>query len=134
MEGYFEYLDFIHPLIDKESFILGAHNLWFGKNPQPDSFIALYLSLLSLGALIRAREQLPLGGLTGFEWSRKLFAEAQGYLNIGVLPTAWRLYKHCILWYVFFPQRRRETILIICVSRPRSARMNSRLTVGFRLF
>ncbi|GAM36639.1 hypothetical protein TCE0_018r05879 [Talaromyces pinophilus] len=67
MEGYFEYLDFIHPLIDKESFILGAHNLWFGKNPQPDGFIALYLSLLSLGALIRAREQPPLGGLTGFD-------------------------------------------------------------------
>lgn len=82
MEGYFENLHFIHPLIDKENFVLRAHNLWFGKNPQTDSsFIALYLSLLSLGALIRAWDQPRLGGLTRFEWSRKLFAEAQGYLN-----------------------------------------------------
>lgn len=82
MEGYFENLHFIHPLIDKENFVLRAHNLWFGKNPQADSsFIALYLSLLSLGALIRAWDQPRLGGLTRFEWSRKLFAEAQGHLN-----------------------------------------------------
>ena len=82
MEGYFENIHFIHPLIDKESFVIRAHNLWFGKDPQPDSgFIALYLSLLSLGALIRAWDQPRLGGLTRFEWSRKLFVEAQGYLN-----------------------------------------------------
>lgn len=82
MEGYFENLHFIHPLIDKENFVLRARNLWFGKDPQTDStFIALYLSLLSLGALIRTWDQPTLGGLTRFEWSRKLFAEAQGHLN-----------------------------------------------------
>lgn len=82
VEGYFENLHFIHPLIDKENFVLQAHNLWFGRNsPTDSSFIALYLSLLSLGALIRAWDQPRLGGLTRFEWSRKLFAEAQGYLN-----------------------------------------------------
>lgn len=108
MEGYFEYLDFIHPLIEKESFILGAHNLWFGKNPQPDSFIPLYLSLLSLGALIHAREQPPLGGLTGFEWSRKLFAEAQGYLNTWCFNNSLEIVQALYLMVCLLPSKKKR--------------------------
>ncbi|KAL1968879.1 hypothetical protein VTN77DRAFT_1240 [Rasamsonia byssochlamydoides] len=82
IEGYFENLHFIHPLIDKEDFMARARALWLGRDPQPEpSFIALYLSLLSLGALIRVWDEVRLGGLTRFEWSRKLFGEAQAYLN-----------------------------------------------------
>ncbi|KAE8396212.1 fungal-specific transcription factor domain-containing protein [Aspergillus alliaceus] len=82
MNGYFENIHFIHPLIDKEDFCLRAHDLWFTRNKQPEpSFVALYLSVLSFGALVRVWDEERLGGLTRFEWSRKLFGETQAYLN-----------------------------------------------------
>ncbi|KAB8255400.1 RmlC-like cupin [Aspergillus pseudonomiae] len=82
MNGYFENIHFIHPLIDKEDFCLRAHDLWFNRKKQPEpSFVALYLSILSFGALVRVWDEERLGGLTRFEWSRKLFGEAQVYLN-----------------------------------------------------
>ncbi|PYI20698.1 hypothetical protein BO99DRAFT_421393 [Aspergillus violaceofuscus CBS 115571] len=82
INGYFENIHFIHPLIDKEDFLQRAHNLWFNRNVQPEpSFVALYLSILSFGALVRVWDEERLGGLTRFEWSRKLFGEAQMYLN-----------------------------------------------------
>ncbi|KAF7588352.1 hypothetical protein BBP40_005781 [Aspergillus hancockii] len=82
MNGYFENIHFIHPLIDKEDFSLRAHDLWFNRDKEPEpSFVALYLSVLSFGALVRVWDEERLGGLTRFEWSRKLFGEAQVYLN-----------------------------------------------------
>lgn len=82
MSGYFENVHFIHPFIDKEDFYIRAHDLWMRRTPTPDpSFIALYLSVLSFGALLRVWDEAQLGGLTRFEWSRKLFGEAQLYLN-----------------------------------------------------
>jgi hypothetical protein len=82
MNGYFENLHFIHPLIDKEDFLLRANDLWFNRSRAPEpSFVALYLSILSLGSLVRVWDEGTLAGLGRFEWSRKLFAEAQAYLN-----------------------------------------------------
>ncbi|KAI9374232.1 fungal-specific transcription factor domain-containing protein [Aspergillus egyptiacus] len=82
MSGYFENIHVIHPLIDKEDFYLRAHDLWLRRTTTPDpSFVALYLSVLSFGALLRVWDEVQLGGLTRFEWSRKLFGEAQLYLN-----------------------------------------------------
>ncbi|RAL02066.1 RmlC-like cupin [Aspergillus ibericus CBS 121593] len=82
INGYFENIHFIHPLIDKEDFLLRAHDLWFNRSLQPEPcFVALYLSILSFGALVRVWDEERLGGLTRFEWSRKLFREAQMYLN-----------------------------------------------------
>ncbi|RHZ60795.1 uncharacterized protein CDV56_104166 [Aspergillus thermomutatus] len=82
INGYFENIHFIHPLIDKEDFNARAHDLWFNRAHQPEpSFVALYLSVLSFGALVRVWDEGKLGGLTRFEWSRKLFSEAQMYLN-----------------------------------------------------
>jgi hypothetical protein len=82
MEGYFENLNLLHPLIDKEDFLSRVHDLWFGRDPTPEpSFLALYLSLLSLGAAMRVWDESQLAGRTRFEWSRKLFSEAQTYLN-----------------------------------------------------
>ncbi|PYH95317.1 RmlC-like cupin [Aspergillus ellipticus CBS 707.79] len=82
INGYFENIHFIHPLIDKEDFLFRSHNLWFNRSLQPEpSFVALYLSILSFGALVRVWDEERLGGLTRFEWSRKLFGEAQLYLN-----------------------------------------------------
>ncbi|KAL2868176.1 uncharacterized protein BJX67DRAFT_387510 [Aspergillus lucknowensis] len=82
MSGYFENIHFVHPFIDKEDFYRRAQDLWLRRNPAPDpSFVALYLSVLSFGALLRVWDEVQLGGLTRFEWSRKLFGEAQLYLN-----------------------------------------------------
>lgn len=82
MNGYFENIHFIHPFIDKDDFMARAHDLWFNRNHQQSlSFIALYLSVLSFGALVRVWDEEILNGLTRFDWSRKLFREAQMYLN-----------------------------------------------------
>ncbi|KAK2804761.1 hypothetical protein FQN51_001402 [Onygenales sp. PD_10] len=81
MDAYFGSIHFIHPFIDKEDFVSRANDLWFGRSAPPDpSFIALYLSLLSVGALVRTWDEEQLDGLTRFEWSRRLFNEAQAYL------------------------------------------------------
>ncbi|KAL4943429.1 hypothetical protein BDV06DRAFT_211075 [Aspergillus oleicola] len=88
MSGYFENVHFIHPFIDKDDFKQRAHDLWFRRTPTPDpSFIALYLAVLSFGALLRVWDETTLGGLTRFEWSRKLFGEAQMYLNYLHFPN-----------------------------------------------
>lgn len=88
MSGYFENIHFIHPFIDKEDFCLRAHDLWMRRNPAPDpSFVALYLSVLSFGALMRVWDEDQLAGLTRYEWSRKLFGEAQLYLNYLHFPN-----------------------------------------------
>ncbi|KAL4806192.1 hypothetical protein BDV18DRAFT_152267 [Aspergillus unguis] len=88
MSGYFENIHFIHPFIDKENFHLRAHDLWMRRNPTPDpTFVALYLSILSFGALLRVWDENQLGGLTRFEWSRKLFGEAQLFLNYLHFPN-----------------------------------------------
>ena len=82
IEGYFESLHFIHPFIDKSYFLLRAQDLWFGNNIQPQSsYIAFYLALLSLGALIRVWDEPKIDGMGRFEWSRKLFKEAEIYLH-----------------------------------------------------
>ena len=82
MNGYFENIHFIHPFVDKDDFFLRANDLWFNRSHAPEpSFVALYLSILSIGALVRVWDEDTLAGLGRFEWSRKLFGEAQAYLN-----------------------------------------------------
>lgn len=82
MNGYFENIHFIHPFIDKDEFLLRAHNLWFNRANTPEpSFVALYLSVLSFGSLVRVWDEDKIAGMGRFEWSRKLFGEAQAYLN-----------------------------------------------------
>ncbi|CAK7213941.1 hypothetical protein SEUCBS140593_002017 [Sporothrix eucalyptigena] len=82
IEAYFSGIHYVHPFVYKESFMSRANALWFGASPQPSkSFIAMYLSLLALGSLTYSWPEERLGGRTRFEWSRKLFNEALGYLN-----------------------------------------------------
>lgn len=82
MDGYFENIHFIHPFIDKEDFLARSQELWFNRNHQQSlSFVALYLSVLSFGSLVRVWDEEILNGLSRFDWSRKLFREAQMYLN-----------------------------------------------------
>jgi len=80
IEGYFESLHYIHPIIDKSDFLLRAENLWFGR-PEKTTFKGLYLTLMSLGALMRIWGEERIEGLTRFDWCRKLFDEGQVYLH-----------------------------------------------------
>lgn len=82
IEGYFSGIHSMQPIIDKATFIAGAHKLWWGSSPTPPaSFVAKYFALLSLGALTRPWPEEHLHGYTRFEWSRKLFREALKHLD-----------------------------------------------------
>lgn len=79
IDAYFQNFHFIHPFIDKEIFHRRVAAMWAAGDPAHDMcFFCTYLSLMSLGALIGEWEweEDRLGGLTRFEWSRKLFDEA----------------------------------------------------------
>ncbi|EKG10155.1 Transcription factor fungi [Macrophomina phaseolina MS6] len=78
LETYFNNLHYIHPFLDKENFYSRCDDLWQGRfQNQSRSFIALYFSLVSLGALIRTWTEEKLNGMGRFEWSRMLFEKAQ---------------------------------------------------------
>ncbi|KAK7542169.1 C6 transcription factor [Phyllosticta citribraziliensis] len=82
LETYFNKLHYIHPILDKESFYGRCDDLWQGRfQNQPRSFIALYFSLVSLGALIRTWTEEKINGMGRFEWSRMLFEKAQHALG-----------------------------------------------------
>lgn len=79
IDAYFQNFHFIHPFIDKDVFRRRVADMWAVGNPSSDMcFFCTYLSLMSLGALIGEWEweEDRLGGLSRFEWSRKLFDEA----------------------------------------------------------
>lgn len=79
IDAYFQNFHFIHPFIDKEIFRRRVADMWAMGDPACDMcFFCTYLSLMSLGALIGEWEweEDRLGGLSRFEWSRKLFDEA----------------------------------------------------------
>lgn len=79
IDAYFQNFHFIHPFIDKEVFRRRAADLWAAGGPDRDMcFFCTYLGLMSLGALVGEWEWEGdrLGGLSRFEWSRKLFDEA----------------------------------------------------------
>ncbi|KAJ4129069.1 hypothetical protein NW768_007600 [Fusarium equiseti] len=81
IEGYFGGIHYVHPIIDKEHFLSRADQLWRGTDCSDVHFVALYLSVLSLGALTRTWNESTLDGMNRFQWSRKLFAEAQTILD-----------------------------------------------------
>lgn len=81
MSGYFENIHFVHPFVDKADVMARARDLWLNWTQPKMSFVALYLSVLSFGALVRTWDERTIDGLTRFEWSRKLFREAQTCLN-----------------------------------------------------
>lgn len=80
MEGYFDSLHSIYPIIDRHEFTTRAENLWFSR-PEKSTFKGLYLTLLALGALMRLWDEEKIEGLSRLEWCRKLFDEAQVYFH-----------------------------------------------------
>jgi len=77
LDGYFNNLHFVHPILDRANFLARCEDLWFGRSDrQSGTFVALYYSVMSLGALVREWERQELDGLGRFQWSRKLFQHA----------------------------------------------------------
>jgi Fungal specific transcription factor domain/Fungal Zn(2)-Cys(6) binuclear cluster domain len=82
IDGYFENLHCIHPILNKSEFLARCEDLWFGRaDRQSRGFIALYYSILSLGALIRVWDESQLDGMNRFQWSRMLFTHARTALG-----------------------------------------------------
>lgn len=80
LHNFFSTLHYIHPILDKTSFLERCETLWSGNESairQQPSFVALYYSVLSLGALVGYRDTEPIGGISNQKWSRKLFREAR---------------------------------------------------------
>lgn len=74
LDGYFQNLHFIHPIVDRTDFFCKCEDIWFGRsNKQNKSFIALYYAIMSLGALTREWDEDSPNTINRFDWSRKMF-------------------------------------------------------------
>lgn len=77
LDGFFGSIHYIHPIIDKASFLARCEGLWSEESSTPGrSFMALYYSLLSLGALVGPRDEDG-GSASNLEWSRKFFDKSR---------------------------------------------------------
>lgn len=80
LHNFFSTIHYIHPILDKTYFLERCEILWSGDEnaiAQIASFVPLYYSVLSLGALVGYRDAEPVGGISNQEWSRKFFNEAR---------------------------------------------------------
>lgn len=80
LHNFFSTLHYIHPILDKSSFFEKCEVLWSGDEQaikEHASFVPLYYSVLSLGALVGYHDAEPIGGITNVQWSRKFFNEAR---------------------------------------------------------
>lgn len=78
VDSFFATLHYIYPILDKAAFLGWCELIWTGNTSSlSQSFIALYYSVLSLGALLRPREEEPMSGADNVKWSRKCFDEAR---------------------------------------------------------
>lgn len=80
LHNFFSTMHYIHPMIDKPSFLERCEVLWSGDKEamrQHASFVPLYFSILSIGALVGYRDIEPVGGVSNQKWSRRFFNEAR---------------------------------------------------------
>lgn len=80
LHNFFSSIHYIHPILDKTSFLERCEILWSGDEAaikQVASFVPLYYSVLSLGALVGYRDAEPVGGINNQKWSRKFFNETR---------------------------------------------------------
>lgn len=83
LHNFFSTIHYIHPILDKTSFLERSEILWSGDEDairQQANFVPLYYSVLSLGALVGYRDTEPVGGISNQQWSRKFFKEARAKL------------------------------------------------------
>ncbi|KAF2395535.1 hypothetical protein EJ06DRAFT_552263 [Trichodelitschia bisporula] len=82
IDAFFNTVHYMCPVLEKDFHLIRCHDLWEGRHTRlPTGFHALYFAVLSLGALMRPREQGNVNGKSRFEWSRLLFARAESALG-----------------------------------------------------
>ena len=104
LHNFFSTLHLIHPILDKASFLERCEILWSGNEAairQQASFVPLYYSILSVGALVGYRDVEPVGGISNQTWSRRFFNEARGRFHGLELVTDLEMVQCC-----FFMVRR----------------------------
>ncbi|KAJ4304480.1 hypothetical protein N0V90_000006 [Kalmusia sp. IMI 367209] len=84
VESFFSSIHYIHPILDRREFLQKCEALWSANtdnvgNHPTSSFVALYYSVLSLGAIVAVREEDSASGLSNLQWSRKFFEIARTY-------------------------------------------------------
>ncbi|KAL5390741.1 hypothetical protein PMIN02_006910 [Paraphaeosphaeria minitans] len=77
-KSFFSTIHYIHPILDKRDFMQKCEALWSSRSDDPghhpkSSFVALYYSVLALGATVAIREEESIDGLSNLQWSRKYF-------------------------------------------------------------
>ncbi|CAH0033315.1 unnamed protein product [Clonostachys rhizophaga] len=73
-------------MVDKPEFLAKCTALWTdGASAVTQSFVALYYSLMSLGALVGIREDEPVDGIENLEWSRIFFEEARSRTSVSMV-------------------------------------------------
>lgn len=78
LHAFFGSIHYIHPILDKAIFLARCEDILVGNpSSQGGSFMALYYSLLSLGALVGPRDEETPGGAKHLDWSRKFFEKAR---------------------------------------------------------
>ncbi|KAJ3456060.1 hypothetical protein MRS44_016083 [Fusarium solani] len=84
IDAFFSTIHYVHPILDKTSFLQRCESLWSGEeagNRRITSFVALYYSILSIGALVSTRDDELIDGITNLSWSRKFFDRAKSCCN-----------------------------------------------------
>ncbi|OAG12437.1 uncharacterized protein CC84DRAFT_123194 [Paraphaeosphaeria sporulosa] len=86
VESFFSTIHYIHPILDKRDFLQQCEALWSRSSDHAahhptSSFVALYYSVLALGAIVAVREEESIDGLSNLQWSRKFFDIARTCCN-----------------------------------------------------
>jgi hypothetical protein len=82
IDAYFKTFHFVHPILDQACFLKRCNDLWAGRTRAlRRSFLALYFSVLCLGAAVRTWTEDSINGMDRMEWSRLLFEKAERALG-----------------------------------------------------
>lgn len=84
IDTFFSTIHYIHPILDKSEFLQQCESLWSSDETEDrrvTSFVALYYSILSLGALVGTRDDELIDGTANLTWSRRFFDRAKSCCN-----------------------------------------------------
>jgi hypothetical protein len=82
IDSYFKSFHFIHPILEQGWFLMRCNDLWAGRTKfLRQSFLALYFSVLSLGACVRVWTEPSINGMDRLQWSRLLFEKSERALG-----------------------------------------------------
>lgn len=71
VDSFFTTVHYIYPILAKPAFLEKCELIWAGRiSSLSHSFVALYYTILSLGALLRPRDEDPIGGIDNVQWSK----------------------------------------------------------------